>query len=201
MTVRARMSLHAGHGSRKYLNGAERSRFLTAAAQVGPVGPRLFCLTLFHTGARVSEVLALTAGSFDLDRGVAAIVTLKRRRPGMVREVNLPSELMAALAIAFDLEGAQSSPSRAGARLWPFCRQTAWRSVKAVMLAAGVRGTCAMPKGLRHGFAVAAFQALVPSHLVQRWMGHASLSTTAVYGDVMGEDERAFAERLWRTGS
>jgi integrase len=34
-----------------------------------------------------------------------------------------------------------------------------------------------MPKGLRHGFGVNAFQSLVPPHLVQRWLGHASLRT------------------------
>jgi integrase/recombinase XerD len=32
---------------------------------------------------------------------------------------------------------------------------------------------------------------------VQRWLGHASLRTTAIYADVMGPDERAFAARMW----
>ncbi|CAM5194064.1 Phage integrase family protein OS=Bosea thiooxidans OX=53254 GN=SAMN05660750_03249 PE=4 SV=1 [Bosea thiooxidans] len=54
-----------------------------------------------------------------------------------------------------------------------------------------------MPKALRHGFAVAAFQAGVPPHLVQKWMGHASMRTTAIYGDVSGPDERMFAEKMW----
>jgi integrase len=47
----------------------------------------------------------------------------------------------------------------------------------------------AMPKGLRHGFGTAAFQS-VPPHLVQRWLGHASLRRTAIYGDVVGKEER-----------
>jgi integrase len=59
-------------------------------------------------------------------------------------------------------------------------------------------GTPATPKGLRHGFGVNAFQSNVPPHLVQRWLGHASLKTTAIYGDVMGSDERAFAARMWK---
>jgi len=46
-----------------------------------------------------------------------------------------------------------------------------------------------MPKGLRHGFAVAAFQTRVPPHLIQRWLGHASIRTTSVYSDVMGREE------------
>jgi integrase/recombinase XerD len=38
----------------------------------------------------------------------------------------------------------------------------------------------------------------VPPHLVQRWLGHASLKTTAIYGDVVGPEERAFAARMWK---
>jgi integrase len=52
------------------------------------------------------------------------------------------------------------------------------------MASAGINGTPAMPKGLRHGFGVKAFQSNVPPHLVQRWLGHASLRTTEIYGDV-----------------
>ena len=55
-----------------------------------------------------------------------------------------------------------------------------------------------MPKGLRHSFGVASFLA-VPPHLVQRWLGHASLRTTAIYGEVMGPEEIAFAKRVWKT--
>jgi integrase/recombinase XerD len=55
-----------------------------------------------------------------------------------------------------------------------------------------------MPKGLRHGFGVNAFEMNVPPHLVQRWLGHASLRTTAIYGDVVGAEERLFAERMWK---
>jgi integrase/recombinase XerD len=61
----------------------------------------------------------------------------------------------------------------------------------------GISGTPAMPKGFRHGFGVNAFETAVPPHLVQRWLGHASLKTTSIYGDVMGPEERAFAARMW----
>jgi integrase/recombinase XerD len=54
-------------------------------------------------------------------------------------------------------------------------------------------------EGVRHSFGVNAFQSNVPPHLVQRWLGHASLRTTAIYGDVMGSEERSFAERMWRS--
>ena len=59
------------------------------------------------------------------------------------------------------------------------------------MARAGVRGPQASPKGLRHGFGVAAVTAGVPLNLVQKWLGHAQLSTTAIYADAVGEEEHA----------
>jgi integrase/recombinase XerD len=190
-------SLFAQSGSRKYLNAAERRRFLESAQQLPPI-VRSFCLTLAWSGGRISEILALTPVAIDLETGVANVHTLKRRRHGIVRQVPLPQIVLDELDSVFKLRIAQRDPKRATARLWRWSRTTAWRYVKAVMVTARITGTPAMPKGLRHGFGVKAFQSNVPPHLVQRWLGHASLKTTAVYGDVIGPDERAFADRMWR---
>ena len=75
---------------------------------------------------------------------------------------------------------------------------TGWRRVCEVMARAGVRGPQASPKGLRHGFGVAAVTAGVPLNLVQKWLGHAQLSTTAIYAEAVGEEEHAIAARMWR---
>ena len=74
---------------------------------------------------------------------------------------------------------------------------TAWRHVNAVMRVAGIRGVQASPKGLRHGFGVAAVQASIPLHLVQRWLGQAQLSTTAIYAEAIGPEEQEIAARMW----
>ncbi len=190
-------NLFGPSGSRKYLNAAERRRFVEAARRA-PSKICLFCLTLRWTGARISEVLALTPAAIDIDSGVACIETLKRRRPGLIRQVPLPPDLLRALNRAFRLRIAQRDPQLSTRRLWTWSRTTAWRYVKTVMAMAGIIGAPAMPKGLRHGFGVSAFQSNVPPHLVQRWLGHASLRTTSIYGDVIGAEERAFAARLWR---
>jgi integrase len=190
------LSLFGQSGSRKYLNAAERHRFIEAACRAPPK-IRLFCLTLGWSGARISEVLALTPASIDIESGVASIETLKRRKRGIVRQVPLPMDVFDDLDHEFKLREAQRDPEQANERIWRFSRTTAWRRVKEVMAAAGIAGTPAMPKGLRHGFGVNAFQSNVPQHLVQRWMGHASLKSTAIYADVIGPDERAFAERMW----
>jgi integrase/recombinase XerD len=190
------LTLFGQSGSRKYLNAAERRRFLESAQQL-PAPERLFCLVLAWSGARISEVLALTPAAIDIESGVACITTLKRRRRGIVRQVPLPPELLAELDREFKLCDAQHDHDLANERIWRFSRTTAWRRVKEIMATAGISGTPAMPKGLRHGFGVNAFQSYVPPHLVQRWMGHASLRTTTIYADVTGPDERAFAKRMW----
>ena len=192
----AGMSLYGPAGARKYLNAAERRRFIKAANRAEPE-TRLFCLVLAWSGGRISEVLALTAAAIDIDSGVANIETLKRRKRGIVRQVPLPRDTLRELNRFFLLRRRQSDPELAVERLWKWSRTTAWRRVKEVMATAGISGTPAMPKGLRHSFGVRALQSNVPPHLVQRWMGHASLRSTSVYADVMGPDERAFAARMW----
>jgi integrase/recombinase XerD len=189
----AGMSLYGSTGSRKYLNAAERRRFIRAARRA-PLDVQLFCLVLSLSGRRISEILALTPAAIDVESGVANITTLKRRKPGIVRQVPLPRSLLAELNHVFH----QRDPDSAHGRIWRWSRTTAWRRVKEVMVAANISGAPAMPKGLRHGFGVNAFQSLVPPHLVQRWMGHASLKSPAIYGDVIGPEERAFAQPMWK---
>jgi integrase/recombinase XerD len=193
----AGMSLYGPTGSRKYLNAAERRRFVRAARRA-PLDVQLFCLVLSLSGGRISEILALTAAAIDLESRVANITTLKRRKQGIVRQVPLPHNVIAQLNHAFNLRRRQRDPDSAYRRIWRWSRTTAWRRVKEVMVAANISGTPASPKGLRHGFGVNAFQSNVPAHLVQRWLGHASLRTTTIYADVIGPDERAFAARMWK---
>jgi integrase len=191
----AGMSLHGTSGARKYLNVAERQRFRRAVRKASPQ-VRVFCLTLMWSGGRISETLAITPAAIDLDTGVAVLQTLKRRKSGVIREVPLPASLLRDLDHVFRLRAKESNPTLASRRLWPWSRTTAWRRIKEVMAAADLYGAAAMPKGLRHTFGVAAFET-VPPHMVQRWMGHASLRTTAIYGDVSGREERGLASRIW----
>jgi hypothetical protein len=189
-------SLFGPSGSRKYLNAAERRRFLESAQRLPPI-QRTFCLMLAWTGARISEMLALTSASIDIESGVVSLITLKRRKRGVVRQVPLPPAVLADLDGAFNLREAQREPDFARRRLWRFSRTTAWRYVKAAMASAGIIGTPAMPKGLRHAFGVHAVQARIPMPLIQRWLGHASLRTTSIYIDVTGTDEREIAAFMW----
>jgi integrase/recombinase XerD len=190
-------SLYATDGGRKYLNKDERQRVLAAMAALKPE-QALFALTLAWTGARVSEVLALTPLSFQIERGIVAIRTLKRRRH-FVREVPIPPELMAALDRQFGISAMQRDPREADHRLWPWRRETAWRIIKRIMIYCGIAGRQACPRGLRHAFGVGTLQSGIPLNLTQRWMGHARISSTAVYAMACGPEEIAFAGQFWRS--
>jgi integrase/recombinase XerD len=65
-------SLFGPFGNRKYLNAAERRRFLESTQQLPPP-ERLFCQVLAWSGGRISEVLALTPAAIDIESGVANI--------------------------------------------------------------------------------------------------------------------------------
>jgi integrase/recombinase XerD len=173
-------------GRRKYLTADERARFLRAADCLAP-GMRALCYVLTYAGCRVSEALALTAHHVDAERFSLTVRTLKRRRL-VFRAVPIPQAIVDMLkALSID----------ENSRLWPTHRVTAWRVVKATMLRAGVSGPMACPKGLRHGFGIRAAGHSIPTNLIQRWMGHASPTTTAIYLDAVGLEERQFARRMW----
>ena len=189
-------SLYAPNGGRKYLNRAERSRAL-AVMQTLPIERALFALTLAWTGARVSEVLALTPVSFQIETGVVALHTLKRRA-SVVREVPIPPELMKALDRHFAISSAQLDSAAARRRLWKFDRTTAWRMVKSVMHRSRIAGAQACPKGLRHAFGLGVLQAGVPVTQAKKWLGHSRLTSTEIYLMASGPEDVTFAARFWR---
>jgi site-specific recombinase XerD len=55
-----------------------------------------------------------------------------------------------------------------------------------------------MPKGLRHAFAIACLDKGLPLNMVQKWLGHSSIETTAIYANAVGKEERKLAAKLWQ---
>ena len=37
----------------------------------------------------------------------------------------------------------------------------------------------------------------VPLNMLKKWMGHASIETTAIYADAVGKEEQEIAARMW----
>jgi integrase/recombinase XerD len=169
-------------------------------AKAHPRAVRTLCGVLAFTGCRISEALALTIERVDLNAGTIVLESLKKRRRGVFRAVPVPPALLDTLDDVHGVHEAQSRPDRgAGVRLWTWGRTTAWRRVCEVMDDAGLSGLHATPKGLRHGVGVLAVQNGIALNLVQRWLGHAQLSTTAIYADAVGAEEHAIAARMWTT--
>ena len=60
------------------------------------------------------------------------------------------------------------------------------------MRIAGIEGPQACPKGLRHGFEIAAVTAGMPLPTIAAALGHADLATTAV-----SVEARGFLAKMW----
>ncbi|WP_454915813.1 tyrosine-type recombinase/integrase [Xanthobacter sediminis] len=193
-SFRDAVSLYDRAGQRKYLTAAERESFLAAAAASEDAKVHTLCLVIAHTGCRISEGLRITAANIQAEAGIVAIVSLKKRGKLLVREIPVPAEVIQILELVHHV-----TEMDAGQRLWDMGRTTAWRRIKSVMAAAGItQRQAATPKGLRHAFGVRAVQAGVPLNLVQRWLGHADISTTAIYTHALGPEERELASRMWK---
>lgn len=194
---RSEMRLYDWSNQRLYINAAERQRFL-AEANKQTLQKRSLCLTLVFTGCRISEALALRPTSLQLDARVITFRTLKRRRSDVSREVPVPRLLT-------DVLGEQLSRNciPANQPLWQsadqsISRVTAYRWVKNVMAVARIEGSQACPKGLRHGYGIHAIRSGVQLNMLQKWMGHASMATTAIYANALGKEELEIADRMWQ---
>jgi site-specific recombinase XerD len=174
-------------GNRKYLVARERLAFVYAASKEREAVSS-FCLTMAFTGARISEVLALTVTRVDAADEAIVFETLKQRRKSVFRAVPVPRTLIPLLT--------NYGGGREG-RLWPWGRTTAWKIIKRVMRQAGISECLCKPKALRHAFAVEAGQKGIPLNIVQRWLGHARIETTAIYASAIGDEERNLARRAW----
>ena len=175
-------------GRRKYLSRDEGSKFVRHATTL-PRCQALFCLTIYYTGCRISEALALRRQDIDAESKAILIRSLKKREKREIRRIPLPAFLVKGLLDLAIPE--QSKP------IWPFSRTTGWRIIKSVMLKAEISGIHATTKGLRHGFGVRGVMVQIPTSLIQSWMGHSDPSTTAIYLAVKDDEERTLIEKTW----
>ena len=184
-------------GNRQYLTADEQRAFLAVAAKK-QAEVFSFCSTLAYTGARISEVLATTPSRIDLANNAITFECLKKRRRGVYRSVPAPNELFELLEHLHNISSVRLDATLCSQRLWAWGRTTAWQRVKEVMQEAGVMGACAMPKGLRHAFGVEGVAGQsVPLNIMQRWLGHARITTTVIYANAVGREEKALAARMW----
>lgn len=185
-----------GRGHRKYLTPDERRAFITAVRSAPPE-VETFGLVLAHGGLRISEALSLTPASFDVGAGLLIVESLKKRKRGVYRAIPVPDSLIKRLEAVHRLSETRNDDHWCRRRLWSWSRTTAWTRIKETMSVAGVPPEVRKPKALRHAFGIQGTVVGVSLTLIARWLGHADVSTTAIYTDAVGAEERAFAERMW----
>lgn len=191
------MRLYTTDGQRLYLTADERKQFLAAAADFPPEH-RAFGEFLHHTGCRISEALEITPERLELGEGRVIFRSLKKRRQDVFRTVPVPPAFMDSLERTFSIRAAQKARKGHNKPLWDWGRTTAWQKITAIMIAADIPdGVHRCPKGLRHGYGIAAISKGVPLNVLQKLMGHAQMTTTAIYADAMGQEQTEIVARMW----
>ncbi|MEM7241799.1 MAG: site-specific integrase [Pseudomonadota bacterium] len=187
--------LHSDGGERYYLSESERRAFIEACQKL-PRTQKSFCLMLVYTGVRLSEARYLKCTDFCFPEKMVLIRTLKRREEKHFRYLPLP------VTVAMTLEAQRLTWDKKRIYLWseidqPPPRIQCYRWVKQVMEDLGLEGPRASPKGLRHTFGAHAINTGIQLQMLQRWMGHANIETTAGYTTIVGQEERELASRMW----
>ncbi|MEZ5828914.1 MAG: site-specific tyrosine recombinase XerD [Hyphomicrobiales bacterium] len=159
---------------------------------------RLYALleTLYASGLRVSELIALPRNALDADDRVLTI----KGKGG--RERLVPLNEAARQALAAHLEALREIEGRSRSQ-WLFptgdggqhlTRQRFGQELKALALAAGLDPARVSPHVLRHAFASHLLERGADLRTVQQLLGHADISTTQIYTHVIEERLRRLVE-------
>jgi integrase/recombinase XerD len=192
----------------KTLSIAEVDRLLRAAAITDREAPvrerlraaRLCCLveTLYATGLRVSELVALPASAARRDARVIVV----RGKGNKERMVPLNHAAKNAMAAYLHLL-AQSDGDGQPKWLFPsfgesghLTRQHFARELKELAAAAGLRSEQISPHVLRHAFASHLLHNGADLRVVQTLLGHADISTTQIYTHVLEERLKSLVRDL-----
>ena len=196
----------------KTLSIAEVDRLLRTVATCDPAAPlrerlrvaRLCCLleTLYATGLRVSELVALPVSAARRDARVIVV----RGKGNKERMVPLNTAAKNAMAAYLALLG---EADRDGKSKWLFpsfgesghlTRQHFARDLKALSVAAGLRAEQVSPHVLRHAFASHLLHNGADLRVVQTLLGHADISTTQIYTHVLEERLKSLVRDLHPLG-
>ncbi|KZE32827.1 site-specific tyrosine recombinase XerD [Crenobacter luteus] len=174
---------------------SERSvDILLAAPDVAtPVGLRDKAMLelLYATGLRVSELVALKLGQFDLNEGCLTTIGKgdKERKVPMGQVAIRHLERYLAKGRATLLGSGRNDALFIGERGAPLTRQGAWLIISRYASACGLDGVS--PHTLRHAFATHLVNHGADLRVVQLLLGHADITTTQIYTHVARERLKA----------
>lgn len=178
----------------KHVGLEQRPKFLEATIHLKPQR-RIFCQLIYYTGCRISEAHEVCPFDFQLNSARVAIECLKLRDEGIFRYVPVPSEWIQEVASTLEFEN--RNPYQ---RVWDFSKRTGARSIKKAMELAGIEGSFANSRGLRHSFCTMHTTMRTRPDLLQYWLGHKNPTTTAIYiggPDMSLEEEQQVARMAW----
>ena len=162
-------------------------------------GLRLYALleTLYATGLRVSELIALRAAVLAADDRVLT-VTGKGGRERLVPLNDAARKALNMYRAAIDAD----DPKGRGASPWLFpsanghlTRQRFGQELKVLASACGIEPARVSPHVLRHAFASHLLERGADLRTVQQLLGHADISTTQIYTHVLEERLRRLVEQ------
>jgi len=171
------------------LSGPDIDALLAAPDTATDLGlrDRAMIETLYATGLRVSELVALTTDRVRLDPGFVRVIGKGRK------ERLVPLGLSAVSWIERYLECSRALLDRErrpelflNHRGGPLTRQGFWKILRRHAKAAGIR-THLSPHVIRHSFATHLVENGADLRAVQMMLGHASLTTTEIYTHVARE--------------
>lgn len=169
-------------------------RQIDSLIQVAPhAQARLIMLIQWRAGLRISEVLALGLDDLEID-GDNPTLRVRQGKGGKDRLVPVHPELAVALRNRLDYGGIKRGP------IFDASRSTAWRWLKKALFRAVELNQ--LPQGrqvgthtLRHSAARHWLASGVPINHVSRWLGHASITTTLIYLEIL-PDPSGYMDRV-----
>lgn len=144
--------------------------------------------TLYASGLRVSELVALNVAQVSLDMGVVRILGKgnKERLVPLGQEASSHIQQYLTQARTPILGEKKTDALFVTARGGPMTRQMFWHLIRRYALRAGIR-TLISPHTLRHAFATHLINHGADLRVVQLLLGHADISTTQIYTHVARE--------------
>jgi integrase/recombinase XerD len=172
----------------KSLSEADVEALLAAPDVATPLGlrDRAMLETLYATGLRVSELVALKTFEVNLDAGVVRVVGKGSKE----RLVPLGEEAVHSIAEYLKSRNSKAAALFVTARGGGMTRQAFWHLIRRYG-ARAIPGKKLSPHVLRHAFATHLINHGADLRVVQLLLGHADISTTQIYTHVARERLKA----------
>ena len=175
----------------KIISEGNVESLLAAPPADTPLGlrDRAMLETLYATGLRVSELVALKLHEINLDMGVIRVFGKGSKERLVPLGENAIDEIRRYLTEARPnfLKGRQSDDIFVTARGGAMTRQAFWQLIKRYATSAGIDARRLSPHVLRHAFATHLLNHGADLRVVQLLLGHADISTTQIYTHVARE--------------